>query len=143
MPGMIPLPPNYPPLVPARPVTKKARTTKRQQRRAQRPPARQYIDQHPRLLAVAYNTGAAGAGWWCGLGPWMFDGITQYGTDDVARGVWVGVGLTLISLIAEWKTHAWRSPDRALLVRAAGWAGRIPLATALLALALYGPDATL
>ena len=31
----------------------------------------------------------------------------------------------------------------AVLVRTAGWAGRIPLATALLALALYGPDATL
>jgi hypothetical protein len=105
--------------------------------------ARKYIDQHPRLRTVAYNATAAAAGWWCGLGPWMFDGITHYGAHDVARGVWVGVGLALFSLLAEWKTHAWRHPGRALLVRALGWAGRIPLASALLALALYGPDATL
>ena len=142
MTSMVPPPPNYPPMVPA--VVKQARPDG-EQRRTGVPlaVARVHLDEHPRLRTVAYNATAAGAGWWCGLGPWAYDGITHYGTHDVQRGVWVGVGLCLFSLIAEWRTHAWRSPDRAVLVRAAGWAGRIPLATTLLALALYGPDATL
>ncbi|WP_393057704.1 hypothetical protein [Streptomyces sp. LN549] len=128
--------------MPSRPITKTARTEKRRERYT--PPRRTTptID-HPKLRAVAYNASAAACGWWCGIGPWALNGMTHYGTYDVARGVWVGVGLALFSLLAEWKTHAWRSRDRAVLVRAAGWAGRIPLATTLTALALYGPDATL
>lgn len=137
---MVPPPPNYPPNVPALPAAPPVKETRGKQLRLQ---ARVHLDQHPRLRTVLYNATAAGAGWWLGLGPWMFQGITQYGAHDVARGVWVGVGLALFSLIAEWKTHTWRHPGRAPLVRALGWAGRIPLATALLALALYGPDATL
>ncbi|MEU0102410.1 hypothetical protein [Streptomyces sp. NPDC006267] len=145
MPGMIPPPPNYPPIVPRpAPYARKTGTPTVQKPKPHRPGITQHIDQHPRLRAVAYNATAAGAGWWCGLGPWMFDGITHYGlVHNVERGVWVGIGLTTVTLLVEARTHAWRRPDRPALVRIAGWAGRIPLATALTALALYGPDATL
>ncbi|NDZ63582.1 hypothetical protein [Streptomyces cyaneofuscatus] len=146
----VPPPPNYPPTVPAAPAAPAGRraaprrTRKAIPRRTPRRGATLHIDQHPRLRAVLYNAAAAGAGWWCGLGPWMFQGITHYGqAHDVQRGVWVGAGLALVSLAVEARTHAWRRPDRPVLTRAAGWAGRIPLATALTALALYGPDATL
>ncbi|MFH9761333.1 hypothetical protein ACH4MJ_04260 [Streptomyces anulatus] len=143
MPGMIPPPPNYPPMVPTVPAPPPTPVTKKTPPHPpRRNPAAQHLDQHPRLRKTLYNATAAAAGWWCGLGPWMANGITHYGTHDVQRGIWVGVGLTLISLVVEWRTHTWRSPDRAILPRIAGWAGRIPLATALLALALYGPDAT-
>ncbi|MGW9299407.1 hypothetical protein ACWHA3_01090 [Streptomyces cyaneofuscatus] len=150
MPSMIPPPPNYPPTVPTarrRPATKGAaphRTRKARPRRTPQGKATRHLDQHPRLRAVLYNATAAAAGWYLGLGPWMFQGITHYGqAHNVQRGVWVGAGLTLFSLAVEARTHAWRRPDRPVLTRAAGWAGRIPLATALSALALYGPDATL
>lgn len=144
MSNLVPPPPNYPPMiptVPAAPVPKNHPTKHRAPKRVNQ--ARQYIDHRPRLRFVAYNTSAAAAGWQLGIAPWMSEGIALYGTYDIARGVWLGVGLAVTSLLVEAKAHAWRGPSRPLLIRALGWAGRIPLASALLALALYGPDAAL
>lgn len=147
MSNLVPPPPNYPPMVPTPPAApiEKTPSTKRRTRRAPKPVThlQQHLDHRPRLRVVAYNATAAAAGWQLGVGPWMHEGITHYGTHDVARGVWVGVGLAFISLLVEAKAHGWRGPHRPQLVRALGWAGRIPLASALVALALYGPDAAL
>ncbi|MEV5138450.1 hypothetical protein AB0K71_05830 [Streptomyces syringium] len=92
---------------------------------------------------LIYNGGAAAAGWALGIGPWMHNSLVYYGTGNTTEGVLVGCGLICITLIAEVKTHAWRNPGAHIVWRVLGWFARIPTATAVLALALYGPDATL
>jgi hypothetical protein len=90
-----------------------------------------------RLAGLAYNGGAAYAGWLLGLAGWMSDGIEHYGQISTQRGVWVGVGLVLMSTVLEVRTRALRDPGRHAWVRFAGWITRIPAASAVLALALY------
>jgi hypothetical protein len=90
-----------------------------------------------RLRHVAYNASAAYAGWQLGAVSWCLDGITHYGALSTPRGVWVGIGLCLAACVVEWRTHGLRTPGRYWLARIGGWAGRIPLASAALALALY------
>lgn len=97
-----------------------------------------------RVRWLAYNGSAALAGWWLGIEQWCTQGITESGLDGgVHEGVWVGVGLILATCLLELRTHGMRAPGRPPLIRALGWATRIPLASAVLALALYGPNAAL
>lgn len=96
-----------------------------------------------RMRWLAYNGSAAAAGWWLGIEQWCADGIAQYGRADVGEGVWVGVGLIVACLVLELRSHGMRHPGRAPLIRFLGWTLRIPLASAVLALALYGPNAAL
>lgn len=84
--------------------------------------------------AIYWGTAAA-AGWWAGPGwsgltPLLLDAMTAQGSENgVPAGVAMGVGFVLFGSVL-----AWRLPV---------WICRIPLAAAVLALALYGPDATL
>jgi hypothetical protein len=96
-----------------------------------------------RIHRVAYNAAAAAAGWMLGVAGWIGQGLADAGSHRVADGVWTGVGMVLLTAVAELRTHGWRDPGKHFAVRAAGWCARIPLASALLALALYGPDAAL
>lgn len=96
-----------------------------------------------RIRFTAYNGSAAAAGWWLGITQWCTQGITESGRGDVGEGVWVGVGLIVAALVLELRSHRMRDPGRPPLVRFLGWALRIPLASAVLALALYGPNAAL
>ncbi|MEV0778881.1 hypothetical protein [Streptomyces sp. NPDC050428] len=92
---------------------------------------------------VLYNGTAAGVGWWTGAGPWIHGRLVHYGATDTDQGVYVGLGVVAVCLIAEMRSHRWRRPGMHPVWRLLGWAARIPLATALLALALYGPDAAI
>lgn len=84
------------------------------------------IWQQRRIRRVAYYGTAAGTGWWLGLGPWLLDGIQTIGQQEsIGAGLSMGCGFIFIGLIA-----AHYVP---------GWIGRIPVATAVLALALYAP----
>lgn len=94
-----------------------------------------------RALVVAYNGSAAAVGWWAGIGPAIHNALT--GADTVRDGVWMGVGLVLIAGFAELPTGWMRNPARHRAIRAVGWAFRIPMATAALALLLFTPDAAL
>lgn len=96
-----------------------------------------------RILYVTYNGAAAAAGWAAGIGPWMHESLMYYGATDTANGVWVGCGVIGVTLVLEMRTHGWRDPGRHPVWRLLGWSARIPLASAVLALALYGPDASL
>lgn len=90
-----------------------------------------------RIRHVAYNAAAAYAGWQLGITGWCLDNITHYGAAYTPRGVWAGIGLCAAACIVEWRTAGLRAPGRHWLPRCAGWATRIPLASALLALGLY------
>jgi hypothetical protein len=96
-----------------------------------------------RVHQVAYNAAAAAAGWMLGVVAWIGHGLQDAGADRVSDGVWTGLGMVLLTAVAELRTHGWRHPHSHWIVRVAGWCARIPLASALLALALYGPDAAL
>lgn len=135
----LPTVPQKPPAAPAHPNTAEIRAS-----------AAQIVttvvadpDQRRRVRHVVYNSTAAGAGWWFGAGPWMHTSLLYYGAADTTNGVYVGAGVIAICLIAEMRSHRWRQPGRHIVWRLLGWAARIPLATAVLALALYGPDALL
>lgn len=100
--------------------------------------------QRRRVRYVLYNGLAAGAGYAAGLGPWMGWSLDYYGQNDPNEGVFVGLGVCVMCLIAEVRTHGWRSSGRHVVWQFLGWIARIPLATAVLALALYGtPTPTL
>ncbi|MFI9236927.1 hypothetical protein [Streptomyces sp. NPDC053079] len=94
-----------------------------------------------RLEVLAYSGTAAGAGWWLGIGPWVHDSLTYYGQHDTPNGVYVGCGVVAVAALAEVRSHNWRGPNNHAVMRLLGWLARIPLATAVLALALYTPDA--
>lgn len=97
-----------------------------------------------RIRWVAYNGAAAAAGWWLGIEQFCAQGIAESGrAGGVPEGVWVGIGLILGTLPIELFTHRLRDPGRHRFIRALGWTARIPLAAAVLALALYGPNAAL
>ncbi|MCK2144883.1 hypothetical protein MWG58_29000 [Streptomyces sp. WAC00276] len=92
-----------------------------------------------RVLYVAANAAAAGAGWWLGLGPWLDDCLTYY----LPRpgGGWVTLAVLTVGIVAvDARTHGLRGRHRHPLVAVLGWAGRIPLATAVLAIALYNTN---
>ncbi|MFE5873022.1 hypothetical protein ACFQ6V_30825 [Streptomyces roseifaciens] len=93
-----------------------------------------------RLEVSAYNGAAAGTGWWAGIGPWVHDSLVFYGQHDTPNGVYVGCGVAAAALL-EIRSHSWRGPNAHVVMRLAGWLARIPLAAAVLALALYTPDA--
>ncbi|MFI2078484.1 hypothetical protein [Streptomyces triculaminicus] len=93
------------------------------------------------LKVLAYNGAAAGAGWKLGIGPWLHDSLTYYGQHDTDNGVYVGCGVIAVAALAEIRSHNWRGPTNHAVMRLLGWLARIPLATAVLALALYTPDA--
>lgn len=96
-----------------------------------------------RVRLLAYNGSAAAAGWWLGIEHFCAQGIAESGRGDVGEGVWVGIGLIIAALVLELRSHGMRAPGRAPLIRFLGWLLRIPLASAVLALALYGPNAAL
>ncbi|MGY5048279.1 hypothetical protein ACWDE0_22005 [Streptomyces sp. 900105755] len=89
----------------------------------------------PRTRRALYNASAAGAGWGLGLYRQFAWALNDCGTSQgVAAALILGIGGTL--LIA----HVWDRRTRHWWPGIA-WAARIPLATALLALALYAPAA--
>lgn len=82
-----------------------------------------------------YNASAAGAGWALGLYHQLASAIADCGkTTSIAGALVLGIGMCL--LIA----HVWDRRTRHWWPGIA-WCARIPLATALLALALYAPAA--
>ncbi|WP_230536457.1 hypothetical protein [Streptomyces sp. OUCMDZ-3434] len=92
-----------------------------------------------RVLYIAANAGAAGAGWWLGLGPWLDTCLTYY----LPRpgGGWITLAVLTVGIVAvDARTHGLRGRHRHPLVAVLGWAGRIPLATAVLAIALYNTN---
>jgi hypothetical protein len=108
-------------------------------RRDRRNPAREWqagwaqINRRTRWLVL--NGGAAGTGWFAHLAPlfrsWIADCGHQSGT---GAALWLGGGLILATAIADGSAQGWRP---AFLV----WVCRIPLASAVLAVALYAPGA--
>lgn len=85
---------------------------------------------------TAYWASAAGAGWLLGAGPWFLACLNFY-IGGGFYGTAVLVVLALLILTVDSRTHALRGPGRHPVARAAGWVARIPLASALLAIALY------
>lgn len=83
------------------------------------------------------STGAsAGLGWALGLEPALHSLLVQcqHDTGDTTAPVIVGLALVTAGALIVWRTTNWWPP--------LAWACRIPLASALLALALYAPGAT-
>ncbi|MCD9145797.1 hypothetical protein [Streptomyces albireticuli] len=118
------------------------------EQRAPRSPIRAVLDtvtddpkRRRQLELLAYNGSAAGTGWWLGIGPWVHDSLIFYGQHDTPNGVYVGCGVIAVAALAEIRSHNWRGPNNHIAMRLLGWLARIPLATAVLALALYTPDA--
>lgn len=104
-------------------------------------PRRPFIDQlrdhrhqpHRRRVLL-YNGTAAGAGWALGLAPRCQALITECGqqTHSTSAALTLGVGIILATgLIVDRRTRHWWGP--------LPWILRIPLASAILALALYTP----
>jgi len=90
----------------------------------------------PRTRNFLYNASAAGAGWVLGLYHQLAHAIADCGRQTSISGALVlGVGMCL--LIA----HLWDRRTRHWWPGIA-WVARIPLATALVALALYAPAAS-
>lgn len=89
----------------------------------------------PKTRAALYNAGAAGTGWALGLYDPFATALASCGTDYSISGALVlGVGgCLLIAHLWDRRTRHWW-PGLA-------WAARIPLATAVLALALWAPAA--
>jgi hypothetical protein len=84
---------------------------------------------------LLYNAAAAGAGWGLGLYGQFAGVLADCGATSIGGGLVLGVGGTL--LIA----HVWDRRTRHWWPGIA-WCARIPLATAILALALWAPAAT-
>lgn len=89
----------------------------------------------PKTRAALYNASAAGAGWGLGLYGVFADAIASCGTDYGISGALV-LGLGGCLVIA----HFWDRRTRHWWPGLA-WVARIPLATAVLALALWAPAA--
>lgn len=96
-------------------------------------PARAPIS--PKTRAGLYNATAAGAGWGLGLYDQFAAAIEDCGNQSIGGALVLGCGACL--LIA----HVWDRRTRHWWVGLA-WAARIPLATAILALALWAPAAS-
>ncbi|WP_432091040.1 hypothetical protein [Streptomyces sp. NRRL F-5630] len=82
-----------------------------------------------------YNASAAGAGWLSGLAPRMCAAIDDCGRTTSIGGALV-LGIATCLLVAHFldrRTRHWWPP--------LAWIARIPLASAILALALYAPAA--
>ncbi|MFD3517729.1 hypothetical protein [Streptomyces sp. NPDC058657] len=99
--------------------------------------------QRRRLSVGLYNTGAAGVGYAVGIVPWALGRLTHYGAADPREGVVIGLGLIAVCAVAEIRTRRCRNREQPALVQLVGWIARVPLASTVLALALYGPNATL
>jgi len=87
----------------------------------------------PRTRRLAYNASAAGVGWWCGLTPEIRGWI-----EDCGRSTSIGGALTLGGGICLVLAVFWDSRTRHWMPGLA-WVARLPLASALTALALYAP----
>jgi hypothetical protein len=97
-------------------------------------PARPAIS--PKTRALLYNASAAGAGWGLGLYQQCAASLADCGTRYSTSGaLTLGIGTCL--LVA----HLWDRRTRHWWAGLA-WAARIPLATTILALALWAPAAT-
>lgn len=95
-----------------------------------------YAGMPARVRVVAYTGSAAGLGWALGLEPLFSRWITACGHDTSTGGALaLGAGLiTVTAVLIDRRTRGWWPP--------LAWACRIPLASALLAVALYAPGAT-
>lgn len=82
---------------------------------------------------LLYNTSAAGTGYYLGLAPTIGDLIESCGQETSIGGALVlGAGICLgIAAMWDCRTRHWYRP--------LAWTARIPLASALTALALYAP----
>ena len=84
---------------------------------------------------LLYNATAAGTGWWLGLYQEFADAIADCGQQSIGGAlVLAAVSTALIAHLWDRRTRHWW-PGIA-------WAARIPLATALLAVALWAPAAS-
>ncbi|MEV5957275.1 hypothetical protein AB0M11_26500 [Streptomyces sp. NPDC051987] len=89
----------------------------------------------PRTRRLLYNASAAGAGWGLGLYQRFAWALNDCGTSQgVPAALVLGIGGALVI------AHVWDRRTRHWWPGIA-WVARIPLATALLALALYAPAA--
>ncbi|MFJ6215024.1 hypothetical protein ACIQGZ_17065 [Streptomyces sp. NPDC092296] len=93
-----------------------------------------------RRRQILYSGSAAATGWWLGIGPWCHQLMTYYGQGDVPQGLTAGAITLAAALPTDMYARRWRHQDYPLL-RALGWAARVPLAAAVLAVCLYTPDA--
>lgn len=82
-----------------------------------------------------YNATAAGAGWGLGLYQPFADALADCGTTSIGGALVLGIGGCLVI------AHVWDRRTRHWWPGIA-WCARIPLATAVLALALWAPAAT-
>lgn len=89
----------------------------------------------PKTRAALYNGAAAGAGWSLGLYDLFAAAIEDCGDQSIGGALVLGVGASLLI------THFWDCRTRHWWPGLA-WAARIPLATAILALALWAPAAS-
>ncbi|MFJ3587513.1 hypothetical protein ACIQUY_29345 [Streptomyces sp. NPDC090231] len=96
--------------------------------------------QRQRILHVAYNHTAAALGQSVGLLPWMRENLDYYGRHSTSNGAAVGVGVIVVCLLVEIRSHHWRGRGAPIALRFLGWVTRVPLACAVLALALYSPN---
>ncbi|MFD6415984.1 hypothetical protein [Streptomyces sp. NPDC060194] len=88
----------------------------------------------PRTRAGLYNASAAGAGWALGLYDQFAYALADLGSESISGAILLGaVGSLAIAHFWDRRTRHWWPP--------LAWACRIPLATALTALALWAPAA--
>jgi hypothetical protein len=93
-----------------------------------------YLAIAPRTRTLLYNSTAAGRGYELGLVPLIKGWIVTCGTDTghISTALLLGTGLVIgAGHFVDRRTRHWWPP--------LAWACRIPLASALLALALYAP----
>ncbi len=88
----------------------------------------------PGTRRLIYNVSAAGVGWWCGLAPEIRGWI-----EDCGRSTSIGGALTLGGGICLGLAVFWDSRTRHWQPGPLAWVARIPLASAITALALYAP----
>ncbi|MFT2014613.1 hypothetical protein ACMA1D_02010 [Streptomyces sp. 796.1] len=98
--------------------------------------------QRQRIAHVAHAGSAAALGWYLGIGPWIHGRLEHAGETDPSAGTELGLAVIALAALGEWATHGWRDRERHPITRIVGWLARIPLATAALALALYGGGST-
>lgn len=93
----------------------------------------EYLDLPRRTRWLLYTGSAAGAGYWVGLVPLMNGWITACGDDTSPKAaIILGLGvITAAGVLVDRRTRSWWGP--------LPWLCRIPLASGLLALALYAP----
>ncbi|MEV8477896.1 hypothetical protein [Streptomyces sp. NPDC051173] len=95
---------------------------------APRPPAAL----NPKTRAALYNAAAAGTGYAFGLTPMLGGAITAVGHSSISGALVLGGGTCLFTAhFWDRRTRHWWPPI--------AWAARVPLASAVLALALYAP----